>query len=548
MTVFLLVSAVVILACVLFNKISNKLGIPMLLAFIVLGMLFGSDGAFKIHFDNYALTEDVCLIALIFIIFYGGFGTNWTQARPVAVKAMVLSSFGTVLTAAFVGGFCFYVLKIDLLESFLIGAVISSTDAASVFSILRSKRLNLKYRTASLLELESGSNDPFSYMLTVALLTIMGSELSGTKFLGMLVMQIAFGAVMGVGVALIAIALMKKLDFSGNGFDAVFIVAVALAAYSIPSAVGGNGYLSVYITGIILGNHRIKNKQSLVHFFDGVTGLMQMLLFFLLGLLSFPSSLPEIAPIALCISLFLTFVARPLAVFLLMLPFKCNIRQILVIAWSGMRGAASIVFAIMTVTSSAVTDHDIFHIVFFIVLFSILVQGTLIPKVSKNLKMTDEDGNVMKTFNDYMSEVPIRFISFSVPKKHEWDGKSVKDIMLPPECILALIIRNGERIVPDGNTVISENDTLVLGGLTSDSDYGISLLERHLEEDDEWIGKQIFEIKLPDDVLVILIKRGENVVIPKGNTLLCKNDILVMTEQTVTHKEITEPTHTEETE
>jgi len=213
-----------------------------------------------------------------------------------------------------------------------------------------------------------------------------------------------------------------------------------------------------------------------------------------------------------------------------------------------MRGAASIVFAIMTVTSSAVTDHDIFHIVFFIVLFSILVQGTLIPKVSKNLKMTDEDGNVMKTFNDYMSEVPIRFISFSVPKKHEWDGKSVKDIMLPPECILALIIRNGERIVPDGNTVISENDTLVLGGLTSDSDYGISLLERHLEEDDEWIGKQIFEIKLPDDVLVILIKRGENVVIPKGNTLLCKNDILVMTEQTVTHKEITEPTHTEETE
>ena len=194
MALFLIITAAVIFACIIFNRVSAKLGIPMLLAFIVLGMLFGSDGIVKIPFDNYVIAEQVCSVALIFIIFYGGFGTKWSEARPTAVKAVWLSSMGTVLTAFLVGLFCYFVLKITFWESFLIGSVISSTDAASVFSVLRSKRLNLKYGTASLLEVESGSNDPFSYMLTVLVLSVMNGSSAGGEFWLLLLKQLVFGA------------------------------------------------------------------------------------------------------------------------------------------------------------------------------------------------------------------------------------------------------------------------------------------------------------------------------------------------------------------
>lgn len=338
----------------------------------------------KIPFDNYLLAEDICTLALIFIMFYGGFGTKWSEARPVAVKAVLLSSLGTIATAGLVGLFCWGVLKLPLLESFLLGSVISSTDAASVFSILRSKRLNLRYNTASLLEVESGSNDPFSYMLTVIVLSLMSGEASGWAFAYQIFAQLVYGGAFGVGVALVTRAFLKRFRFASEGFDAVFIVAVALVAYAAPTLLGGNGYLSVYITGILLGNHTIQNKQALVNFFDGATGLMQMVLFFLLGLLSFPSHLPAIIPTALAAALFLTFVARPLAVGLILGPFRSTFRQMALVSWSGLRGAASIVFSILAITSSAVIDLDIYHIVFFIVLFSILIQGPFFPWCPKS--------------------------------------------------------------------------------------------------------------------------------------------------------------------
>ena len=367
----LLIIAIVIVMCVVCNKVSSRFGVPMLLVFIALGMFFGTDGVVKIPFDNYNMAMQICSVSLIFIMFYGGFGTNWKEAKPVAVRAIILSSLGTVLTALTVGVFCRYVLKIGMLESFLIGSVISSTDAASVFNILRSKRLNLKYKTASLLELESGSNDPFSYMLTVIVLSLMQKgEASAPEFVKMVFLQIFFGLFFGVVISAVSSVFLKRFKFSVAGFDAVFMMAVAIASYTIPALVGGNGYLSAYITGIILGNTKFPGKSDLAHFFDGITGLMQMLLFFLLGLLSFPSQLPSVALTALLIALFLTFVARPLVVFVLLAPFKnSTFAQKLLVSWSGMRGAASIVFAIMTVTSPAVMQNDIFHIVFFIVLF-----------------------------------------------------------------------------------------------------------------------------------------------------------------------------------
>ena len=527
MALNLILVAFIIFACVVFRGVTGKLGIPMLFAFIILGMLFGTDGILKIPFDDYTFAEEICTIALIFIMFYGGFGTKFSKAKPVAAHAVVLSSLGTVLTALVVGIFCHYVLRFQLLESFLIGAVISSTDAASVFSILRSKHLNLKYNTASLLEIESGSNDPFSYMLTVLILALMSGEASGWDFVLMIFKQIVFGISFGVIIAFIAERFMRKLRFMSSGFDGVFLVGIAVFSFALTNLIGGNGYLSVYLTGIILGNKNIYNKQALVHFFDSVTGLMQMLLFFLLGLLAFPSQLPSIVLPALLIAVFLTLVARPLSVILLSAPFKCNFKQMLFVSWSGMRGAASIVFAILTVISSAFTQNDIFHIVFFIVLFSILIQGSLIPIVAKKLDMIDDKSDVMKTFNDYTDEFPIRYIRFTIPENHSWIGKKVKDIELPPECLLVLVLRDGKNYVPRGNTIIHGQDTLILSGRASDEIAGVHLNEKIILKGDEWENKTISEIK-DSNKFIVMILRSNHTIIPKGNTKICENDILVL--------------------
>ncbi len=527
MAKYLLLFAIVIIICVFFNKISSKLGIPTLLVFILLGMFFGTDGIVKIPFNDYNFAEQICSIALIFIMFYGGFGTKWSEAKPAATKAVLLSSVGVVMTAAITGLFCHFILKMDLMEGLLIGAVISSTDAASVFSILRSKRLNLKYNTASLLEVESGSNDPFAYMLTLIVLKMMNGSISAGSIIYMLFAQIAYGIIFGVAIALASRYLLKKFKFSAAGFDAIFVLAIAVLSYAAPAALGGNGYLSVYIVGIILGNSKIKNKQSLVHFFDGITGLMQMLLFFLLGLLATPSLLPAVALPALAIVLFLTFIARPVSVFAVLTPFKSKLNQQLLVSWAGLRGAASIVFAVMAIINTQNTQHDIFHTIFFIVLFSILVQGSLIPFAAKKLNMIDENADVMKTFNDYTDEAPVQFIRFNIPASHAWNSKKIKDVMLPPETLIALLIRNGEKLIPNGDTVLKENDALILSARATGQINGVHLTEKRIGEKDAWNQKKVSELN-QKDMLIIMIQRDGKVVIPRGDTLIKENDVLVI--------------------
>ena len=527
MTTYLLITAVVIFACVFLSKVSSRLGIPMLLAFILLGMLFGSDGILKIPFDNYAFAEQICTVALIFIMFYGGFGTNWQQAKSVAVKAGLLSTAGVVITAALTGVFCHYALHIAWVESMLIGALIGSTDAASVFSVLRSKRLSLRYNTASLLEVESGSNDPCAYMLTVTFIAIAQGSASGGQIGLLIVKQMLFGILFGGLIAAVAVLLLKKIKFSTAGFDMVFVVGIAVIGYALPAVFGGNGFLSVYIVGIVLGNTEIRNKRNLVNFFDGLTGLMQMLIFFLLGLLAFPSRLPQVVLPALLIAVFLTFVARPVAVALVLTPFKGKISQQLLVSWAGLRGAASIVFAIMA-EMAVETENDVFHIVFMIVLFSILLQGSLLPLVAKKLDMIDEKGDVMKTFNDYSDEVPVQFIQLSIPKSHHWCGKTLKELTLPPETLVVLLKRNGENIIPNGDTRLLENDVLVLSATSPDHVEGVSLVEIYVDENSKYNGKLLSEIPKKENTLVIMIQRGEQVIIPHGNIRLESGDMLVV--------------------
>lgn len=534
----LLLVAVIIIVCVVFRRVSGKLGFPMLLAFMLLGMVFGSDGLFKIEFSDYKTAEQVGSFALIFIIFYGGFGTKWSEARPVAAKAVLLSTLGVLLTSAVTGLFCVFVLGFDVIDGFLIGSMIGSTDAASVFSILRSKRLSLKHNTASLLELESGSNDPASYMLTVIMLALKGSGVSAGEVVYMVFAQIVYAVAIAAALSFATLWLLRKSKISSSGFDSVFILGVAMLSYALPAIIGGNGYLSAYIVGIVLGNSKsISNKKALVNFFDGITGLMQICLFFLLGLLSFPSIIPQVFLQALLVFLCLTLISRPAAVFAIMTPFRSSVRQQLLVSWTGLRGAASIVFAVMAISRltsdgmDASAGQQLFHIVFVVVLLSILFQGSLIPLVSRKLDMIDKEGNVMKTFTDYADEVPVQFIRCNITKGHPWQNRTLSDLKrdLPPDILLVLIIRGENKIVPRGQTMLEEGDVAVVSARSMGGVEGINLTEKYVEKNDEWVNKSIADINKDDkNRLFILIKRGEKVVIPKGGTIVMAGDVLVI--------------------
>lgn len=528
MSAFLLIISIIIFACIFMNRVSNKIGIPALLAFIGLGILFSMSESFRPQFRDFAVAEKICSVALIFIMFYGGFGTNWKEGKKAAPKAVVLSTIGVLFTATLTAIFCHFVLKFGIIESFLLGSVLASTDAASVFSILRSKKLNLKYNTASLLEIESGSNDPVAYMLTAIFLTIYQGKANGFSISYMIFAQIAYGLGFGFLIAFLAIYVINKMKNTDSGFFMIFIVGIAIVSYALPVSVGGNGYLSVYIVGLMIGNRRFKDKISLVHFFDGITTFMQMLIFFLLGLLSNISSFPKALIPAIIIALFITFVARPITTFTLLAPFKAKLNQIALVSWSGLRGASSIVFAI-TVMISVTTKNDIFHISFIIVLFSIFIQGSLLPMVAKKSNMIDENEDIMKTFNDYIEEVPIQFIQIDVPPNHKWIGKMIKEIELPPETIIVLIRRDEKSLTPKGDTIISENDKMILSAKSfAHVEDGIELMEIDVKENDEYDGKKISETSLIDDGLIIMIKRDDNVIIPRGDVILQNGDILVV--------------------
>lgn len=528
MTWNLLLISSVILLCILLHRVSDKIGVPMLLAFIVLGMAFGTDGIVKIPFENYALAENICSTALIFIMFYGGFGTNWNEARPVAVKSVLLSTLGVVITAALTGFFCYFILKFSFLNSMLIGSVVSSTDAASVFSILRSKNMGLKYGTASMLELESGSNDPCSYMLTAVVLSAMSGTASTGSIFYMIFAQLFYGILFGCLIAFAARFILRHMHFDIAGFDMAFVIAVALLSYTVPSIAGGNGYLSAYMVGIILGNTKIKNKKSLVNFFDGVTGLMQMLIFFLLGLLATPSQLPRVFLPALAIALFLTLAARPLAVSAILAPFKCRMNQQALVSFAGLRGAASIVFAIMATVNETSTGFDVYHIVFCIVLLSILFQGSFLPQAAKMLNMSDTEADVMKTFSDYSEEVDLQFIRIRITKEHTWSHKAVKDISLPPDTLFLMLLRGEATVIPSGETIFRPGDTAVLSARGYQEQENLELTEMKITAKSPWIGIKISDFSPYAGELVIMILRGDETIVPKGDTIIMENDLLVI--------------------
>ena len=467
MVQLMLCCGLILLICITSSKVLYRFGVPLLLIFIFLGMIFG---VMVIDFNDFQLTGKIASIALVFIMFYGGFGTNWNMAKPKAAPSILMSTLGTIITFFITGIFVYLVFKISFLESLLIGAVVSSTDAASVFAILRSQKLNLEGSLASLLEVESGSNDPVACMLTLIILTIMGG---GTvmNLIPLVISQIVIGIMIGGLIAMASIYLIRHANFEIESFYVIFIIAIAIIAYSLSEWMGGNGYLSVYISGIIIGNSKIPHKKTLVHFLDGVSWIMQIILFFILGLLANPLELPKVIGKSVVISLGIIFIARPISVFLVLKKFDFNTKEKLFIAWVGLRGAASIVFAIFALNYGISINNDIYHIIFFIALISVGVQGTLIPIIAKRLELLDNNRPVLKTFNDYVEEKNTKVMEVKIEGSCRLINKSIMDANIPEEILIAMIKREDEIIIPKGASIIKEGDILVVVGNCSEEDF-----------------------------------------------------------------------------
>ncbi len=522
----LLLAGIVIVICVLSNRVASKLPVPSLILFICLGMLFGADGPAHIQFRDYALTEFACCAGLLFIMFYGGFNANVREARPVAPQAILLSTAGVLVCAGIVGAFCHFVLGLDWLVGLLVGSVIASTDAASVFNVLRGAKLSLRDGTDSLLEIESGSNDPMSYMLTVILSTlIVGADINVPL---MAAEEIVIGIAFGLGIGKLAEIALERVDFAMEQGETIFLIAVALVSYALPGVLHGNGFLAVYLCGMWLGNTDIPHKRDMALTFDVITEVCQMAIFFLLGLLVQPSRLHLVVLSAIIVFAFLTLVARPLSTFLVLRPFGASLAKIGITAGAGLRGAASVVFALYVVTSGAQMwlPFNIFDLVFVVVLLSLVVQGSLLPALARALDMIDANANVMRTFNDFQEESDLSLIKIKVDPTHPWIGRALRDVPTPRDLIVVLILRHGnERVVPGGDTVIEAGDLLVYAAPTFEARDDFKLREVHVGEHHRWAGKLLRELPDTSRIVIVMLKRGDQSIIPNGDTHIEAGDL-----------------------
>ncbi len=461
--------SLLILISILANKFSERLGVPALLIFLVVGMLAGSEGPGGIPFDDPVIAQIIGIIALAYILFSGGLDTRWEQIRPVIGPGIALSTLGVVLTAALLGAFAVMVLGLPPLTGLLLGAVVSSTDAAAVFSILRMARARLQGNLRPLLELESGSNDPMAVLLTIGVISVILTP--GTSLFAivpMFVQQMAVGGLLGYGMGKAIVYLINRLKLESEGLYPVLSLTMVLLTYGLTATVGGNGFIAVYIAGLVMGNSVVVHKKSLVRFHDGIAWLMQIVMFLALGLLVFPSRLAaEIVP-GLLAALFLLLVARPVAVMISLLPWKMPLSEKTLVSWVGLRGAVPIILATYPLVAGVPNAEAIFNIVFFIVLVSALVHGTSIPSVARWLGLAAPLHETHKLSREFEvdPDTTSELLELIIPPEAPVVGKQVVDLGLPKGALIILMQKREERFVPGGSTVIEAEDTLLL--LTTD--------------------------------------------------------------------------------
>jgi cell volume regulation protein A len=455
------------------SKASGRLGVPALVLFLLIGMLAGSDGPGGIYFEDYRFAQQLGILALIFILFSGGLDTDWGFVRPALWKGISLATLGVLLTAVLVGAFIVLILDFSWLQGLLVGAIVSSTDAAAVFAIMRSRGVGLKGDLKPLIELESGSNDPMAVFLTTALVSlIQNAEISPWLLIPMLLQQMGLGAICGYLFGRRMIWVVNRLNLEYDGLYPVMTIGLVLFTYSATTLIGGNGFLAIYIAGIVMGNAHLIHKRSLRRFHDGLAWLMQIAMFLTLGLLVFPSRLPVVMGAGLLISAFLILVARPLSVFVALLPFRMDLRQKAMVGWVGLRGAVPIILATFPLLAGIDQVGVIFDLVFFIVLTSVLIQGTTIPLMARWLRVDVPQRRRTRAPLEFEPSHGIAgdLIEIELPSSSSAVGKRIVDLGLPPGVLLALIGRGQRFLVPSGSTVLEAGDVIHL--LAEKADMG----------------------------------------------------------------------------
>ncbi len=466
--------AVLMFVSVISSKLSDRFAIPVLLLFLTIGMLAGSEGIGRLYFDNAQLAKSIGIVALIFIIFSGGLDTNWKDTKAVVWQGVVLSTVGVLLTAIITGFFAVYILKFSFLEGMLLGSIVSSTDAAAVFSILRSKRISLKSPLKPLLEFESGSNDPMAVFLTVGFISILTvKNMSISILIPRFFLDMGMGALVGYLMARFIVFFVNRLKLYYEGLYPVIMISLVLLIYVIAVFLKGNGILAVYLAGLIIGQAEFPNKKMIVRFHDGLAWLAQIVMFVTLGLLVFPSHILPLMGAGLLLTLLLMLVARPLSIMLCLLPFKMNLRIKAMVAWVGLRGSVPIILATFPFMAGIPQADTIFNIVFFIVIASVLIQGTSIPVISKMLKLDAPWINRTSYPIEFEKTegVDAELTDIIVPYNSEAEGKMIRDLNVPEKCLIMLISRNDKFVIPSGSTIIEGGDVLLV--LSNTEDFSI---------------------------------------------------------------------------
>ncbi|HAO98629.1 MAG TPA: potassium/proton antiporter [Fibrobacteres bacterium] len=458
-----LIGALLILFSVMVARAFDNFGVPTVILFLIVGMIAGENGVGRLHFNDYHIAKSAGIAALVIILFSGGLDTVWKSVRPAAWSAVSLSTLGVVITMCLTAVFTHYAFGSTWTSGLLLGAVVSATDVAAVFSVLRSRHLHLRQDLRSLLELESGSNDPMAVFLTVALIAFAtGATHSLWHFPLLFLRQMILGVAFGIGLGKLLALLLNRIRFTYDGIYPVVGLAWAFLTYSLTDRLGGSGFLAVYLAGITAANDNLVHKRSLLRFFDGMAWLSQIGLFLVLGLLVTPAELPQVAYRGILISAFLIFAARPAAVFCGLAFSKINWRERLFVSWVGLRGAAPIILATFPVLAGLPGSEKFFNVVFFIVFTSAALQGWTLPYVAKFLKVTVPP--------DPRPKSPLKFAppansdtelpEFVLPFGSKVAGKAVIDLKLPEDALVVLLFRGEQFLVPGGGTVLEEQDAI----------------------------------------------------------------------------------------
>lgn len=468
---YIFAGSVLLFIGILMSKTSYRTGMPILLVFMFVGMFFGCEGVgIEFHEVNHAQTLGI--FALNIILFSGGMETKFKDIRPVLQQGILLSTAGVLLTTLFTGLFIFWIsdnsplgLEMSLVTSLLLAATMSSTDSASVFNVLRTQKIGLKYNLRSLLELESGSNDPMAYMLTVTLIQLLTADSTGiTDTLTLFVLQFVIGGLGGFLLGKLSVWILGRIKLENPSLYPILLLSIVFIIYTVTNVCQGNGYLAVYIAGILVGNASIPNRKETRTFMDGITWLFQIMMFIVLGLLVKPHEMLDMFLVALLISGFMILIARPLSVFLCLSPFRrMNIRSKLFISWVGLRGAAPIIFATYPVVADIPGSGQLFNIVFFVTILSLMTQGVTIPRVARWLRLDQPLIQEEKNFGvEIPAEINTELGEFLLTADMLKEHNRLKDMKLPQGALVILVKREDEYLIPNGQMELLINDRVLI--------------------------------------------------------------------------------------